>query len=638
MVPMIYPSKSRTSLVQAVASGSPPCEEPILTAAVSYMDLASSERCTTWVTPIVLRRQESSAHSSEGASSNPIVALERYLPASDKPWKAWPLPSRKELRRWRAPAGRLYETEKCGKDVEDLATFLEPTKADSTMKVKTVDMLTTAITAVFADASCRTTEAGHRDCICLQGTTLLSSMFVSRIVGNPSNPSPTPYISDLDLLVKGTSLRLPACLYELKEGLEKRGASMAGTDFTDIPGAKQMLLGWGLNEPYHGGLGGYGLFIMPVTFLRIHIPRRRSHVSVTLAGFLAFYGDAFDYKDKGLNLAADKDKFESSNWAKLLNNSLPPPGFGTLGNNWGTIRAEFSHAAEHLKSGLPDHSGSLLAPPIFVEGLTHRNLIRDLNRRGWEDLHARTAIITYFESASTAFTNILRVPDFPPPLLLGHSYGSVEFTTNAAATESLQLHKTLLSGRWISVIPAGIRLHSSTALPIRNIRFATTAVTIRDIFAPFGEIISCEAGNTDHALVEYADELSAQSARESLNRTELEGRSLLIDFAAPPAERPPGHDAVLAAGRGGAPGARVGREGRGGLGDRGGRGGRWGGGTSFAAATKQDVLREGNAMGRILGRGSGDDILVSSSRGRGGRERRALRKILSTDDNLCDKK
>ena len=93
-------------------------------------------------------------------------------------------------------------------------------------------------------------------------------------------------------------------------------------------------------------------------------------------------------------------------------------------------------------------------------------------------------------------------------------------------------------------------------LYVGNLSYGVTSEQLQNLFSSHGEVkeINIIEGK-GFGFVEMADPAQAQSAKEALDGTELEGRSLKVDEARPPKSRP----------RGGGGGPR--RD------DRGGRGG-----------------------------------------------------------------
>lgn len=116
---------------------------------------------------------------------------------------------------------------------------------------------------------------------------------------------------------------------------------------------------------------------------------------------------------------------------------------------------------------------------------------------------------------------------------------------------------------------------SSAKLYVGNLNYSTTEASIEELFASKGEVVSV-ALITDRAtgrpkgfgFVEMATPEQAQAAKEALDGTEVDGRSIKVDLAKEQQPR-------IGGGRGG-----YGGRGGGGYGSGGGYGGGRGGGGS----------------------------------------------------------
>ena len=104
----------------------------------------------------------------------------------------------------------------------------------------------------------------------------------------------------------------------------------------------------------------------------------------------------------------------------------------------------------------------------------------------------------------------------------------------------------------------------SNTLFIGNLSFDSTNDSIHEAFSAFGEISRVslptdrESGNPKgFGYVDFNTVDEAKAALESMNGTEVDGRSIRVDYATPREDN----------------GGGGGRGGRGGFGDRGGRGG-----------------------------------------------------------------
>ncbi|KAJ5772201.1 hypothetical protein N7520_002730 [Penicillium odoratum] len=131
---------------------------------------------------------------------------------------------------------------------------------------------------------------------------------------------------------------------------------------------------------------------------------------------------------------------------------------------------------------------------------------------------------------------------------------------------------------------------ASDTLFVGNLPFSASEDALRDVFAAQGSILGIrlptdpESGRPKgFGYVQYSSVEEAQNAHTQLAGTEIDGRTLRLDFSTP---RPAGGDRGGFGGRGGGRGGRGGPRGgggrgRGGFGDRGGFGGRGGGRGGF---------------------------------------------------------
>jgi RNA recognition motif-containing protein len=116
-------------------------------------------------------------------------------------------------------------------------------------------------------------------------------------------------------------------------------------------------------------------------------------------------------------------------------------------------------------------------------------------------------------------------------------------------------------------------------LYVGNLSYSTMEQSLRDAFAPYGEIVSAtlvvdrmSGQSRGFGFVEYATDAEAQRAIEAMSGAELDGRTLNVSVARP-------REGGRGPGGGGGGGER--RRGGGGGGDRrgggggGGRGNRW---------------------------------------------------------------
>jgi len=80
---------------------------------------------------------------------------------------------------------------------------------------------------------------------------------------------------------------------------------------------------------------------------------------------------------------------------------------------------------------------------------------------------------------------------------------------------------------------------SSNKLYVGNLNYKTTEDALRQVFVPFGEVISVNIlPHRGYGFVELATAEAAEEARQKLNGQELDGRKMLVNEARPRAERP----------------------------------------------------------------------------------------------------
>lgn len=178
-------------------------------------------------------------------------------------------------------------------------------------------------------------------------------------------------------------------------------------------------------------------------------------------------------------------------------------------------------------------------------------------------------------------------------------FGYVEFATAAAAKKAqAEMHQYELDGRAMNVDFSTPRQNNnpkdkandrankfgdkrsppSNTLFIGGVSFNSTNESIGEVFGEFGTVnrvslpTDRDTGNPKgFGYVEFGTVEEATAALESLNGSDVDGRTIRVDFAG-------ARDNSNGGGRGGGFGGRGGRGGgRGGFGDRGGRGGGRGG-------------------------------------------------------------
>ena len=71
-------------------------------------------------------------------------------------------------------------------------------------------------------------------------------------------------------------------------------------------------------------------------------------------------------------------------------------------------------------------------------------------------------------------------------------------------------------------------------LYVGNFGYSTTDAQLEELFAPFGEVKSASViGDKGFGFVEMSDSSEAEKAKEALNETDLDGRTLRVDEAKP---------------------------------------------------------------------------------------------------------
>ncbi len=74
----------------------------------------------------------------------------------------------------------------------------------------------------------------------------------------------------------------------------------------------------------------------------------------------------------------------------------------------------------------------------------------------------------------------------------------------------------------------------SARLYVGNLNYDTSEETLRKVFSQYGEVVSVNIiGRKGFGFVEMADSDSAEKAKNSLNQTELDGRTIRVDEARP---------------------------------------------------------------------------------------------------------
>ncbi len=78
----------------------------------------------------------------------------------------------------------------------------------------------------------------------------------------------------------------------------------------------------------------------------------------------------------------------------------------------------------------------------------------------------------------------------------------------------------------------------SNKLYVGNLNYQTTEEELRGLFAAYGQVVSVTLiAGKGFGFVEMDSPASAQAAKEALNGTDLQGRTLAVDEARPPKKR-----------------------------------------------------------------------------------------------------
>ncbi|CDJ40057.1 RNA binding protein, related [Eimeria tenella] len=129
-------------------------------------------------------------------------------------------------------------------------------------------------------------------------------------------------------------------------------------------------------------------------------------------------------------------------------------------------------------------------------------------------------------------------------------YGFVEYESAAAAAAAAkQLQGLVIDGHLLQVSLAKPRARSSSSsgsssssssskIVVKNLGFEASSKDLRDLFSPFGEIVSVRiprnaAGSSrGFGFVTFAAAAAAAAALEALSSTHLYGRRLVLEYAA----------------------------------------------------------------------------------------------------------
>jgi len=104
-------------------------------------------------------------------------------------------------------------------------------------------------------------------------------------------------------------------------------------------------------------------------------------------------------------------------------------------------------------------------------------------------------------------------------------------------------------------------------LYVGNLAYTVTREQLRELFSNYGEVMDVKViENRGFGFVEMAGESEADKAKDALNGTEYEGRTLKVDEARERQPRRGGGGGPRDSWRGGGPGGGGGRGGRGGFG------------------------------------------------------------------------
>lgn len=75
-------------------------------------------------------------------------------------------------------------------------------------------------------------------------------------------------------------------------------------------------------------------------------------------------------------------------------------------------------------------------------------------------------------------------------------------------------------------------------LYVGNLSYSVTDEQLEELFSPHGKIQSANViGNKGFGFVELSDNVEAEKAKEALDGTDFEGRTLKVDEARPQRER-----------------------------------------------------------------------------------------------------
>jgi RNA recognition motif-containing protein len=79
----------------------------------------------------------------------------------------------------------------------------------------------------------------------------------------------------------------------------------------------------------------------------------------------------------------------------------------------------------------------------------------------------------------------------------------------------------------------------SSKLYVGNFDYSTIDTQLEKLFSPFGQIVSVAViGNKGFGFVEMSSAAEAQSAKEALDGSDFEGRTLRVNEARPQSSRP----------------------------------------------------------------------------------------------------
>ncbi|MBC8043029.1 MAG: RNA-binding protein [Rhizobacter sp.] len=79
----------------------------------------------------------------------------------------------------------------------------------------------------------------------------------------------------------------------------------------------------------------------------------------------------------------------------------------------------------------------------------------------------------------------------------------------------------------------------ATKLYVGNLNYSTTQETLRNAFAPYGEVVSVKIiEGKGFGFVEFANETAANAAKDALNNTNIDGRSIKVNEARPQEKKP----------------------------------------------------------------------------------------------------